>query len=80
MSFVFSTDPVKTSKLFLWLSNSAVFTKTNLAVPTTANAARSGFNALTKPFTPDCAVLAEVPVSLIDLFDLSKRPFNLSVF
>ena len=78
--FVFSSEPVNTSKLFLWVSSSAVFTNTNRAVPTTANAASNGFNAPTKPLTPVWAVFADLPVSLNDLFDLSNRPFNAFVF
>ena len=79
ISFVFSAESVNFFKLALWVSNSAVLKNINLAVPTTAKAARSGFNAPTKVPTPALAVFAALPVFLKDLLDLSKRPFNLFV-
>ena len=45
ISFVLVNEPVRTSRLFLWVSNSAVFKNTNLAEPRTDTAASSGANA-----------------------------------
>ena len=79
ISFVFERLPVKTSKLFLCVSSSAVCTNINLVAAIAANAFNKGAIDLVNVRTPPAADLAALPLFLKDLLDLSNLFFNLSV-